>query len=336
MKKNDITVQTADKQLNDEKLKKREAKKAALKAKREAKKQKEAEKKAAAKAKREAKKAKKAAKLQKLKEKKAAKKAAAKAKHDAKKAKKLARLQKQKEKKAALKAKKQAARQKKLAREAKKRAKIKEQKQKAREKAKLQKQKLEAKQKKAEAKQKKAKTEMAKPENTEVSINEIVKTLKAYIRKLAKDGVDDKTAKKLKWLGFTFDDETAAFQYSAKIKTKKPEKTPKQVKPAEEAVEPASDIDAAVAEVMDGKSEAVEALAAELETDNEDKPTEVPIGDTFSDNVSTDINDETDAAGTDDDDTIEDFRDEDDPDKVDFRHDWNNEFDDDGERNEDW
>lgn len=332
MKKNDTTVQTADKQLDDEKLKKREAKKAALKAK----KQKEAEKKAAAKAKREAKKAKKAAKLQKLKEKKAAKKAAAKVKRDAKKAKKLARLQKLKEKKAALKAKKQAARQKKLAREAKKRAKIKEQKQKAREKAKLQKQKLEAKQKKTETK---AKPEAVKPEKTEVSINDTVKALKAYIRSLAKDGVDEKKAKKLKWLGFTFDDETVAFQYSAKLKGKK---APKKVEPAveviePEVVEPASDIDAAVAEVMDGNSEAVEALAAELEADNEDKPTEVPIGDTFTDNVTYDKPDDDELdEDVDEDDTIEDFRDEDDPDKVDFRRDWNNEFDDDGERNEDW
>ena len=104
-----------------------------------------------------------------------------------------------------------------------------------------------------------------------------------------------------------------------------------------EVVEPASDIDAAVAEVMDGKSEAVEALAAELEADNEDKPTEVPIGDTFTDNVTYDKSDDDELdEDVDEDDTIEDFRDEDDPDKVDFRRDWNNEFDDDGERNEDW
>lgn len=217
----------------------------------------------------------------------------------------------------------------------KKRAKIKEQKQKAREKAKLQKQKLEAKQKKTETK---AKPEAVKPEKTEVSINDTVKALKAYIRSLAKDGIDEKKAKKLKWLGFTFDDETVAFQYSAKLKGKK---ASKKVKPTEviepEVVEPASDIDAAVAELMDGNSEAVEALAAELEADNEDKPTEVPIGDTFTDNVSTEVVDGDETEIEDDDDgTIDDARDENDPDKVDFRRDWNNEFDDDGERNEDW
>ena len=48
------------------------------------------------------------------------------------------------------------------------------------------------------------------------------------------------------------------------------------------------------------------------------------------------VEDNTDDFDNDDDDTIDDYRDEDDDDKVEFRHDWNNEFDDNGERNEDW
>lgn len=326
MKKNDKVTTDATTTLDDEKLKKREAKKAARLAKREAKKQKEAEKKAAAKAKREEKKAKKAAKLQKEKERKAVAKQKAKDKREAKKAKKLLKLQKQKEKKAAQRAKKQAIRQKKLERLAKQKAKEKALKQKAKEKAKLQKQKFEAKSKNEVAK---------KPEPKQDTIDITVKLLKAYVKQAAKDdGIDDKKIKKLEKLGFTFNEDTVSFTFEAKRKVKK------QIQPQvqePEVIEPEVEIDNAIDEVIGDNGNAIEALAKELESDDEDKGTEVPVGDTYTDNTTYDSASDVDVEDDEDeDDTIDDFRDEADPDKVDFRRDWNNEFGDDGERNEDW
>lgn len=281
--------------------------------------------------KREAEKAKKmkkreAAKAKRLKliEKRKAKVEANKKKRAEKKAKKLARLEKIKAKKLAAKAKKQAIRQKKLERLAKQKAKAKE--------LKL----------KAKAKAQKAKVEKPAKQAPD-SINITVKLLKDYVKALAKDvaGLDDKKIKKLEALGFSFNEEDVTFSFTAKRKVKK------QVKPEVveelEVVEPETPadetIDAAIETVIGDKSDAIEALAKELESDDEDKGgTEVPVGDTFTDNVNVDNADAESDDFPDDgeDDTIDDYRDEDDDDKVDFRRDWNNEFDDNGERNEDW
>ena len=94
----------------------------------------------------------------------------------------------------------------------------------------------------------------------------------------------------------------------------------------------------AINEVIGDKGDAIEALAQELESnDNEDTGTETPVGDTYTDNTTYDSASDANIEDNDeDDDTIDDFRDESDNDKVEFRRDWNNEFDDDGERNEDW
>lgn len=272
------------------------------------------------------------AKRLKLIEKRKAQAEARKAKRAAKKAKKLAKLEKIKAKKLALREKKRAARQKKLERLAKQKAKAKELKLKAKEKAKLQKQKLE-------------KTEVKQAPDT---IDITVKLLKKYVKSLAKEieNIDDKKIKKLEALGFVFDEDAVAFMFSAKRKTKK------QVKPVAEdiedenvtveatvTVEQPDAIDEAINEVVGDKGDAIEALAKEIEVEDEDNPTEVPIGDTFSDNVSYDqiqANDDQDDEFNDEDDTIDDARDEDDDDKVDFRRDWNSEFGEDGERNEDW
>ena len=319
MKKNDKVTTDATTTLDDEKLKKREAKKAARLAKREAKKQKDAEKKA-----------KKAAKLQKEKERKAAAKQKAKEKREAKKAKKLMKLQKQKEKKAAQRAKKQAIRQKKLERLAKQKAKEKALKQKAKEK--IKKQKLEAKSKNEATK---------KPESKQDTIDITVKLLKAYVKQAAKDdSIDDKKIKKLEKLGFKFNEETVSFTFEAKRKVKKQiqPQAPEPEVTEPEVVEPETEIDNAINEVIGDKGHAIEALAQELESnDNEDAGTETPVGDTYTDNTTYDGACDADIEDNDeDDDTIDDFRDESDSDKVEFRRDWNNEFDDDGERNEDW
>lgn len=299
MKKNDVekTVnEKQDKKLEAEKLKKQKA--------------------------REAKKAKRLALIEKRK----AKVEANKKRRAEKKAKKLARLEKIKAKKLLIKQKKQEARQKKLERLAKQKAKEKELKQKAKEKAKLQKQK--------ETIQKPV---QKKPEAQD-TIDITVKLLKKYVKDLAKNaaGIDEKKIKKLEKLGFTFTDDAVGFIFNAGIKDKKRVKPEVAVEPDDVVVE--EPIDTAIDEVIGDKGDAIEALAKELETDDEKPATEVPVGDTFTDDAT--IVDEQ-PSGFDDeeegeDDTYDDHRDEDDDDKVDFRKDWNQEFDDDGERNENW
>ena len=270
---------------------------------------------------REAKKAKRLALIEKRK----AKVEANKKRRAAKKAKKLARLEKIKAKKIALRQKKQEARQKKLERLAKQKAKAKELKQKAKEKAKLQKQK--------ETTQKPVKT----PE-TKDTIDITVKLLKQYVKDLAKNaaGIDEKKIKKLEKLGFTFTDDAVGFIFNVEVKGKKCVKPEVVVEPDDVIVE--DTIDTAIDEVIGDKGDAIEALAKELETDDEKPATEVPVGDTFTDDAT--IADEQPSSFDDEedeeDDTYDDFRDEEDDDKVDFRKDWNQEFDDDGERNENW
>lgn len=244
-----------------------------------------------------------------------------------KKAKKLAKLEKIKAKKLLIKQKKQEARQKKLERLAKQKAKAKELKLKMRAKAKLEKQKIE------------------KTPKSQDTIGITVKLLKDYIKALAKDtaGITDKQIKKLEKLGFAFNDDTVSFTLAIKRKIKKqvavdPEVVevadaePNEIDSADIAIESAID------EAIDGKSDAIEALAAELEADDSNS-NEVPVGDTFTDNVVTDplANDDQPNGfenDEDEDDTYDDHRDENDDDKVDFRRDWNNEFGEDGERND--
>ena len=280
---------------------------------------------------REAKKAKRLALIEKQK----AKVEANKKKRAEKKAKKLAKLEKERAKKAALREAKKLARQKKLERIAKQKAKAKELKQKERAKAKLEKQKL-AKVDKQNA------TAIMSDAIENVAINKVVDALKTYIKKLAKDAsnLDDKKIKKLEKLGFTFNDETIAFTFETKRKVKKQVAIEPEVVESPK-VEPATDvsIDATINEVIDGKTDAIEALAAEIEEDA-NNATEIPVGDTFTDDATTiDPLADDQPNGFDDednDDTIDDSRDELDDDKVDFRRDWNNEFDEDGERDENY
>ena len=283
---------------------------------------------------REAKKAKRLALIEKRK----AKVEANKKKREAKKAKRLAKLEKERAKKAAAREKKRLVRQKQLEKIAKQKAKEKERKQKAREKAKLEKQKIK------DAASKKAPTK----DNDTIGIT--INILKKYVKQLAKDAasIDDKKIKKLKKLGFIFDDDSVSFVSSAKLKTKKgvtpapaandqPKENKNNAKDVE-VVEPevvdggvdTTEIDAAIDAAIGENADAIAALANELESN--DTGTETPVGDTFTDNATYDQS----VPDDEDDDTIDDFRDEDDADKVDFRHDWNDEFDDDGERNENW
>ena len=270
------------------------------------------------------------AKRLKLIEKRKAKIEANKKKRAEKKAKKLAKLEKQKAKKLAAKAKKLELRKKKLERLAKQKAKAKEIKLKAKQKAKTLKNNIES--------------PASKCEFDTIGIT--IKLLKNYVKQLAKDKVelDEKKIKKLEALGFTFNDDAVSFTFVAKRKTKK-QVVPEVVEEPEvvEPEKPAEEIDDAIDAVIGDKSNEIEALAEELKTDEEGgEGTEVPVGDTFSDNINVETveNNEGDefAADNDEDEdsTIDDYRDENDDDKVDFRHDWNNEFNDDGERNEDW
>lgn len=248
-------------------------------------------------------------------------------KREEKKAKKLARLEKIKAKKLALRQKKQEARQKKLERLAKQKAKAKELKQKAKEKAKLQKQK--------ETIQKPVKTP-----DTKDTINITIKLLKQYVKDLAKNtaDIDEKKIKKLEKLGFTFTDNVVGFIFSVPCKNKKAVKPEVVVEPDDVVVE--ESIDTTIDGVIGDKGDAIDALAKELEANDEKPATEVPVGDTFTDEAV--VADEqpnsfeSDEEAGEEDDTYDDFRDEEDDDKVDFRKDWNNEFDDDGERNENW
>ena len=274
---------------------------------------------------REAKKAKRLALIEKRK----AKVEANKKKRAEKKAKKLARLDKIKAKKLLIKQKKQEARQKKLERLAKQKAKAKELKQKAKEKAKLQKQK--------ETVQKPV---QKKPEAQD-TIDITVKLLKKYVKELAKNavGIDDKKIKQLEKLGFTFTENSVSFTFEALSKNKrsvKPIEPEVEVDPAD--VEVVQTIDEAVDAAIGDKGDAIEALAAELENDDEKPATEVPVGDTFTDDATVvdDQPSDFDEDSEEIDDTYDDHRDEADDDKVDFRKDWNQEFDDDGERNENW
>ena len=270
------------------------------------------------------------AKRLKLIEKRKAKIEANKKKRAEKKAKKLAKLEKQKAKKLAAKAKKLELRKKKLERLAKQKAKAKELKLKAKQKAKTL----------------KNNTENLASKHESDTIDITIKLLKNYVKQLAKDKVelDEKKIKKLEALGFTFNDDAVSFTFAAKRKTKK-QIVPEVVEEPEvvEPEKPAEEIDDAIDAVIGDKSNEIEALAEELKTDEEDgEGTEVPVGDTFSDsiNVETAENNEGDEFDDDNDEdedsTIDDYRDENDADKVDFRRDWNNEFNDDGERNEDW
>lgn len=270
------------------------------------------------------------AKRLKLIEKRKAKIEANKKKRAEKKAKKLAKLEKQKAKKLAAKAKKLELRKKKLERLAKQKAKAKELKLKAKQKAKTL----------------KNNTENLASKHESDTIDITIKLLKNYVKQLAKDKVelDEKKIKKLEALGFTFNDDAVSFTFVAKRKTKK-QIVPEVVEEPEvvEPEKPAEEIDDAIDAVIGDKSNEIEALAEELKTDEEDgEGTEVPVGDTFSDsiNVETAENNEGDEFDDDNDEdedsTIDDYRDENDADKVDFRRDWNNEFNDDGERNEDW
>lgn len=270
------------------------------------------------------------AKRLKLIEKRKAKIEANKKKRAEKKAKKLAKLEKQKAKKLAAKAKKLELRKKKLERLAKQKAKAKELKLKAKQKAKTL----------------KNNTENLASKHESDTIDITIKLLKNYVKQLAKDKVelDEKKIKKLEALGFTFNDDDVSFTFVAKRKTKK-QIIPEVVEEPEvvEPEKPAEEIDDAIDAVIGDKSNEIEALAEELKTDEENgEGTEVPVGDTFSDsiNVETAENNEGDEFDDDNDEdedsTIDDYRDENDADKVDFRHDWNNEFNDDGERNEDW
>lgn len=271
------------------------------------------------------------AKRLKLIEKRKAKIEANKKKRAEKKAKKLAKLEKQKAKKLAAKAKKLELRKKKLERLAKQKAKAKELKLKAKQKAKTL----------------KNNTENLASKHESDTIDITIKLLKNYVKQLAKDKVelDEKKIKKLEALGFTFNDDAVSFTFVAKRKTKKQVVVPEVVEEPEvvEPEKPAEEIDDAIDAVIGDKSNEIEALAEELKTNDEDgEGTEVPVGDTFSDsiNVETVENNEGDEFDDDNDEdedsTIDDYRDENDADKVDFRRDWNNEFNDDGERNEDW
>lgn len=271
------------------------------------------------------------AKRLKLIEKRKAKIEANKKKRAEKKAKKLAKLEKQKAKKLAAKAKKLELRKKKLERLAKQKAKAKELKLKAKQKAKTLKNNIESSSSKSEFD----------------TIDITIKLLKNYVKQLAKDKVelDEKKIKKLEALGFTFNDDAVAFTFVAKRKTKKQVVVPEVVEEPEvvEPEKPAEEIDDAIDAVIGDKSNEIEALAEELKTNEEDgEGTEVPVGDTFSDNINAETvenneGDEFDDDNDEDEDsTIDDYRDENDADKVDFRRDWNNEFNDDGERNEDW
>lgn len=288
-------------------------------------------------------KAREAAKAKRLKllEKRRAKVEANKKKRAEKKAKRLAKLEKQRAKKAAVREKKRLARAKKLEKIAKQKAKAKELKLKAREKVKLEKQQLREKQKELERKQKEkqTKTKTKGAANAGDTIDITVKLLKKYVKQLAKDyaEVDDKRAKRLEKLGFTFTDDTVGFETYAKLKGvdgKKGVTVPVAEPEAVDGGEDTSEIDAAIDDAIDGNTQAIEALAKSLEDDPDAPGTEMPIGDTYTDNVSqADVDD---FADEDEDDTIYDSRDESDHDMVSFRHEWNDEFDEDGERNEDW
>ena len=167
------------------------------------------------------------------------------------------------------------------------------------------------------------------------------------MKDLAKNvaGLDDKKIKKLEKLGFAFNDYSVSFTFEALSANKKSVKPKVVVEPDAIVVEPDAavvdkSIDSTIDEVIGDKGDAIEALAAEIE--NDEKPgTEVPAGDTFTDDATIvdeqpSSFDDDDNEDDDEDDTYDDHRDEDDDDKVDFRKDWNNEFDDDGERNENW
>ena len=288
-------------------------------------------------------KAREAAKAKKVKllEKRKAKIAANKAKRAAKKAKRLAKLEKIRAKKAALREKKRLAKQKKLERLAKQKAKAKELKLKVKEKAKL------AKQKEADkvliAKKRKDTGNVQAPAKTTDTIDITIKLIKDYLKQLAKDtGLDEKKIKKLEKLGFVFNDDTIGFTLEAKRKLKKRVVAPKPVDDIvqPEIVEPNASlvenesIDDVIDKTIGEDSAAIEALAENIE---EDASTEVPVGDTFADDVDVSgIDDQPNSFEDDEDDTIDDPRNEDDDDKVDFRRDWNNEFGDDGERNDDY
>ena len=269
------------------------------------------------------------AKRLKLIEKRKAKVEANKQKRAEKKAKKLAKLEKIKAKKAAIREHKKLMRQKKLERIAKQKAKAKELKLKARAKAKAEKQNAEA--------RNVGKTSV-KIVSDDASIKIVVNSLKDYIKKLAKDktGLDDKQAKKLEKLGFTFADGVIGFTFIASCTTKAPAKKPEAIEPeVVEDVKPTEDAsieDAIDAVANQDESAALEELANTIE---EDDPIETPVGDTYTDDaVATGQPNSFD--DEDDDGTIDDSRDEDDDDKVDFRREWNNEFGDDGERDENW
>lgn len=278
------------------------------------------------------------AKRVKLLEKRKAQVAANKAKRAAKKAKRLAKLEKERAKKAALREKKRVARQKKLERIAKQRAKAKELKAKARAKAKLLKEKEAAKL----AKQKKdnsnnvAATTPVDPKTDTIDIT--VKLLKDYLKQLAKDAdIDDKKIKKLSKLGFVFNDDTIGFTIDVKRKAKKqvakqPETVDEPVVDVKTPDEPI-EVDAEIVTTPDEDK----LMTSNVLADDEAAAIEVPVGDTFDDNVNTSLVDDQPNGFEDDeiDDTIEDSRDEVDDDKVDFRRDWNNEYDDNGERIDD-
>ena len=297
---------TDKKTLDEKKLAKLEAKKAAKLKKREAAK----------------------AKRLKLIEKRKAKVEANKQKRAEKKAKKLAKLEKIKAKKAAVREHKKLMRQKKLERIAKQKAKAKELKLKARAKAKAEKQNAEV--------RNTGKTSI-KIVSDDASIKIVVNSLKDYIKKLAKDnaGLDDKQVKKLEKLGFTFANDAIGFTFTASRKTKASTKKPEVVEPeVVEEVKPVENVsieDAIDTVVSQDESAALEELANTIE---EDDPIETPVGDTYTDDTI--ATGQPNGFDEDDDDTIDDSRDEDDDDKVDFRREWNNEFGDDGERDENW
>lgn len=265
------------------------------------------------------------AKRLKLIEKRKAKVEANKKKRAEKKAKKLAKLEKIKAKKLALKQKKQALRQKKLEKLAKQKAKAKELKLKAKEKAKLQKQKI--------AK----KDDVQTPKNNDVDIAAAIKAIKTYVKLLSKTELDAKKQKKHEKLGFVFADDTVAFTLATKRKVKKQSAkldkpdvvTPDVVTP--DVVSEPETIDEAIDKLESAETDAIEALANDIEDD--DNATEVPVGDTFTDDVDTTTS--TDDFLEEEDDTIDDARDEQDEGIVGFRQEWNAEFGDDGERNDD-
>lgn len=268
-----------------------------------------------------------AAKAKRLKaiEKRKAQVAANKQKRAEKKAKKLAKLEKLRAKKAAIREAKKLAHQKKLERIAKQKARDKARKLKERAKAKLEKQ-----------KNKEKSTTIVVDALENIAVEKVVDALKSYVKKLAEDKISltDKKIKKLEKLGFTITDDAIGFIYNVGRKTETPAKAPEVVEP--EVVDnttESDDIDVAIDAAIGKDAIELENLANELEEDNS---TEVPVGDTFTDNNITSDQPTLFDDEDEDDDTIDDNRDETDEDKIGFRKDWNNEFGDDGERDENW